>query len=198
MTAAIDNAVLTQSSPQKRTTATITVKQKRDWPDLKQPIAVQALVSELPGKQNQQVNQITINNNQPMNLAPGQAEVKLPVVVGANVQPGVYNVVLRTSAANVPFERDPKATPKPAKVNITLVEPATPLTITVLPREVGKLTLATPNPTLKVGGEVALVVKVARLYDYDGEFKVTLAARQRQRRDRRPRSSFRPARMRRR
>ena len=101
--------------------------------------------------------------------------MKLPVVVGANVQPGVYNVVLRTSAANVPFERDPKATPKPAKVNITLVEPATPLTITVLPREVGKLTLATPNPTLKVGGEVALVVKVARLYDYDGEFKVTLA-----------------------
>ena len=69
---------------------------------------------------------------------------------------------------------DPNATPKPAPVNITLVEPSAPLTITVLPRVVGTLTLATPNPTLKAGGEVALVVKVARLYDYAGEFKVTL------------------------
>jgi hypothetical protein len=178
MTSAIDNAVLTQGDPKKVTTATITVKQTRekspDWPALTQPIAVQALASELPGKQNQQGSQITINNNQPINLAPGQSEAKLPIVVGANVQPGVYNVVLRTSAANVPFERDPKAMPKPAPVNINLVEPSSPLTITVLPRVVGTLTLATPNPTLKVGGEVAVVVKVARLYDYAGEFKVTL------------------------
>ena len=77
------------------------------------------------------------------------------------MQPGVYNIVLRTSAANVPFVRDPKAMPKPAPVNITLVEPAAPLTITVLPRMVGTLTLATPNPTLKAGEEVAVVVKVA-------------------------------------
>jgi hypothetical protein len=174
VTAAIDNAVLTQSDPKKPTTATITVKQTRDWPDFKQPIAVQALAPELPGVPNQPVTQILINNNQPVNLAPGQAEAKLPVAVGANVQPGVYNVVLRTSAANVPFVRDPKATPKPAAVNITLVEPAAPLTITVLPRVVGTLTLATPNPTLKAGGEVAVVVKVARLYDYAGEFKVSL------------------------
>ncbi len=174
VTAAIDNAVLTQSDPKKPTTATITVKQARVWPDLKQPIAVQALASELPGKQNQQGSQITINNNQPVNLAPGQADAKLPVAVGANVLPGVYNIVLRTSAAAVPFVRDPKAEPKPAPVNLTLVEPAAPLTITVLPRVVGTLTLATPNPTLKVGEEVAVVVKVARLYDYAGEFKVAL------------------------
>ena len=174
VTAAIDNAVLTQSDPKKPTTATITIKQARGWPDLKQPIAVQALAPELPGKQNQQGSQITINNNQPVNLAPGQADAKLPVAVGASVQPGVYNIVLRTSAANVPFVRDPMAMPKPAPVNINLVEPAAPLSITVLPRVVGTLTLGTPNPTLKVGGEVAVVVKVARLYDYAGEFKVTL------------------------
>ncbi|HBI42121.1 MAG TPA: hypothetical protein DDY78_04580 [Planctomycetales bacterium] len=174
MTTAIDNAILTQSDPKKLTTATITVKLTRAWPDLNQPIAVQALAPELPGQQNQQGSQLTINNNQPINLAPGQAEAKLPVAVGANVQPGVYNVVLRTSAANVPYVRDPKATPKPAAVNIVLVEPAAPLTITVLPRVVGTLTLATPNPTLKAGGEVAVVVKVARLYDYAGEFKVSL------------------------
>ena len=42
VTAAIDNAVLMQSDPKKATTATITVKQTRDWADLKQPIAVQS------------------------------------------------------------------------------------------------------------------------------------------------------------
>ena len=81
---------------------------------------------------------------------------------------------MRTSAQNYPFVRDPKATPKPAPVNINLVEPSAPLTITVLPRIVGTLTLANPNPTLKVGGQVEVVVKVARLWDYAGEFKVSL------------------------
>ena len=175
VTPAIDKAVLTQGDPAKGpTTATITVKQTRQWPDLKQPIAVQAMAAELPGRQNQQGSQITINNNQPVNLIPDQAEAKLPVAVGPNVHPGVYNVVLRTSAANVPFARDPKATPKPAPVNIILVEPSAPLTITVLPRNVGTLTLANANPTLKVGGQVEVVVKVARLWDYAGEFKVSL------------------------
>ena len=175
VTPAIDKAVLTQGDPNKGpTTATITVKQTRLWPDLKQPIAVQALAAELPGRQNQQGSQLTINKDQPVNMNPDQAEAKLTVDVGPNVHPGVYNVVLRTSAQNYPFVRDPKATPKPPPVNINLVEPSVPLTITVLPRTVGTLTLANANPTLKVGGQVEVVVKVARLWDYAGEFKVSL------------------------
>ena len=62
----------------------------------------------------------------------------------------------------------------PPPVNINLVEPSLPLTITVLPRTVGTLSLATPNPTLKAGNEVSVVVKVARRYDFAGEFKVSL------------------------
>ncbi len=175
VTPAIDKAVLMQGEPNKPpTTATITVKQTRLWPDLKQPIAVQALAAELPGRQNQQGSQLTINKDQPVNMNPDKAEATLTVDVGANVPPGVYNVVLRTSAANVPFVRDPKATPKPPPVNVILVEPSAPLTVTVLPRTVGKLTLANPNPTLKVGGRVEVVVKVERLWDYAGEFKVSL------------------------
>jgi hypothetical protein len=172
---AIDNAVLVQGDPQKGPTkAEITVKATRLWTDLKQPIAVQALPAEMPGQQNQPPTQILINNNQPVNLNPDQAEAKLPVAVGPNVAPGVYNVVLRTSAQNHPFVRDPKAMKPPPPVNINLVEPSLPLTITVLPRTVGTLTLATPNPTLKAGGQVEVVVKVARLYDYAGEFKLSL------------------------
>ena len=175
VTPSIDKAVLMQGEPNKTpATATITVKQTRLWQDLKEPIAVQALAAELPGRQNQRESLITINKNQPVNLTPDKAEAKLTVDVGPNVQPGVYNVVLRTSAANVSFVRDPKATPKPAPVKIILVEPSVPLTLTVLPRTVGKLTLANANPTLKVGGRVEVVVKVARLWDYTGEFKVSL------------------------
>ena len=175
ITPTIDKAVLLQGDPQKGpTTASITIKQARLWPDLKQPIAVQAMVAEMPGQRNQPVTEIVINNNQPVNLNPDQAEAKLPVAVGANVAPGVYTVVLRSSVQNHPFVRDPMAKPKPPPVNINLVEPSLPLTITVLPRTVGKLALATPNPTLKAGAQVEVVVKVERLYDYAGEFKVSL------------------------
>ena len=44
----------------------------------------------------------------------------------------------------------------------------------MLPQHVGTLSLATPNPSLKAGGQVEVVVKVARLWDYAGEFKVSL------------------------
>jgi hypothetical protein len=174
MTAAIDTAALIQGDQQKPTAATITVKLTRQWADMKQPIAVQALAAEMPGQPNQPPTQILINNNQPVNINPDQAEAKLPVAVGANVAPGVYNVVLRASAQNVPYVRDPKAMPKPAPVNIILVEPTAPMTITVLPRTVGALSLAVPNPMLKAGGEVQVVVKVARQYDFAGEFKLSL------------------------
>ena len=175
ITPTIDKAVLLQGDPQKGpTTASITIKQARLWPDLKQPIAVQATADEMPGQRNQPATEIVINNNQPVNLNPDQAEAKLPVAVGANVAPGVYTVVLRSSVQNHPFVRDPMAKPKPPPVNINLVEPSLPLTITVLPRTVGKLALATPNPTLKAGAQVEVVVKVERLYDYAGEFKVSL------------------------
>ncbi|HVS37005.1 MAG TPA: hypothetical protein VMS17_15700, partial [Gemmataceae bacterium] len=153
----------------------ITIKQTRQWADMKQPIAVQSIVAEMPGQQNQPPTQIVINNNQPINLNPDQAEAKLPVAVGVNVHPGVYTVVLRSSLLNYPFVRDPMAKNKqPTPIN--LVEPSLPLTITVLPRTVGTLSLATPNPSVKAGGQVEVVVKVARLWDYAGEFKVSLVS----------------------
>ena len=56
----------------------------------------------------------------------------------------------------------------------TIVQPSTPITIRVLPKEVAKLTV-TPSPAkVQQGDRTELVVKVARLYDYEGEFKVHL------------------------
>ena len=50
------------------------------------------------------------------------------------------------------------------------------MTLTVLPKPLATLTLANANPTLKVGGQVEVVVKVSRLFDYAGEFKVSARA----------------------
>jgi hypothetical protein len=170
--ATIDNAALVQGDPAKGpTAATITVKLNRLWPDLKTPTAVLAIIQELPGTPNVAGTNVTINNNQPVNIAPDQTEAKLPVQVNANVQPGLYTIVLRTSS-QVPFNRDPKA---PQKQPTNIVLPTTPLALTVVPRVVGTLAVATPNPTLKAGGELPLTIKVTRLFDYAGEFKVVLA-----------------------
>ena len=46
------------------------------------------------------------------------------------------------------------------------------MTITVLPKQVATVTVANANLTAKVGASVELVVRVARMFDYAGEFKV--------------------------
>src|SRR6185437_15564750 len=45
-------------------------------------------------------------------------------------------------------------------------------TLTILPKSVATLTLSTQSATVKVGKEAEVVVKVGRLYGYEGEFKV--------------------------
>jgi hypothetical protein len=46
------------------------------------------------------------------------------------------------------------------------------VTITVLPKQVATLSLANPNVTAKIGAPSEVIVKVARMYDFAGEFKV--------------------------
>jgi hypothetical protein len=91
--------------------------------------------------------------------------------VKANATPGLYTVVLRGQAQS-PFVRDTKV--KGKQVNLTLMQPSTPITIRILPKEVAKLTVTPAAPKLKVGGRTEVLVKVGRLNDYEGEFKVRL------------------------
>ena len=44
--------------------------------------------------------------------------------------------------------------------------------LTVVPKSVATLALASPTVTAKVGAETEFVVKLTRQFDYDGEFKV--------------------------
>ncbi|HEY1859349.1 MAG TPA: PPC domain-containing protein, partial [Gemmataceae bacterium] len=156
LTATIDKPLLQQGDK-----ATIAVKLARVWPDLKNQVTVLAI--DLPPN-------LTINNNQPVNIAADKTDATLAVDVKANVLPGTYNLVLRTQT-QFPYNKDPNNKQK-QPVNVVL--PATPVTITVLPKNVATVAVAVPNPNVKVGAETEVVVKVTRLFDFAGEFKVEL------------------------
>jgi hypothetical protein len=134
---------------------------KRLWPDFKGALAVQAQNGELP-------RGLNVNNNQPVNVAAGKNDGTLNVVVNNQVPPGVYTIVLR-SQSQVPYNRDPAAKQKP---NVNVVQYSAPVTLTVLPKELARLSLSTQSPSVKAGAQADLIVRVNRLHNYDGEFKV--------------------------
>ncbi len=158
LTATLDKAELVQGAK-----ATVSLKLNRLWPDLKnQPFTVTALVPN---------QNLTLNNNQPLQIPAAKSEMSLPVEVKTGLPPGTYTVVLRVQS-QVPFNKDPLAKQRP---NINVVQPATPLTLVVLPQFLATVSTANPNVTLKAGTEADVVVRVARLHGYTGEFKVQLA-----------------------
>jgi len=125
---------------------------------------VQAVALDLPP------NLVAVNNGQPITFAPGKDEMKVTVEPKLAAPPGNYTVVVR-AAAQIPYNKDPMAKQKP---NTNVVQPSVPVTLTVLPKQVATVTLANPNVTAKVGAQGEVVVKLARLYDFGGEFKVQL------------------------
>jgi hypothetical protein len=155
LTAALDKDMVAQGDK-----AALAVKLARLWPDLKTPLTVQARTAELPSG-------LTVNNNQIFTLPPDKADGTLPVVVGPTVTPGTYTLVLRTSTI-APYSKDPAAKQKPQTL---IIQPSAPVTLTVLPKVVA--TVATAGvPSVKPGAQAEVVVRVARQYRYDGEFKV--------------------------
>jgi hypothetical protein len=140
---------------------TIKLKLARLWPDFKSQLTVQVIPPELP-------QGLIVNNNQPSAIAANKNDGTLAVNVNNNVPPGTYTIVLRTQT-QIPYNRDPKAKQKP---NTLVVLPSAPITLTVRPRALATLSLSTPTATVKVGKEMQVMVRVARMYGYDGEFKV--------------------------
>jgi hypothetical protein len=157
LTATIDKATLVQGDK-----ATLSVKLARLWPDLKQPLTA-TVMDPVPN--------VLINNGQPLPLAPGKDEATFPVQINPQAPPGTYTLVLRVASPPVPYSKDPMAKQKPP---IIIVQPSTPFNITVLPKSVATVTLAVPNPNIKAGTQGDVVVKVARQFGYEGEFKVQL------------------------
>src|SRR5207248_2336621 len=158
LTATIDKATVTQGDKPN-----VTLKLKRVWPDFKTPLQVQPL--ELAQVRGQPVIVVP-----PVTMAPGKDEAKVAVDVRPNIAPGTYNLAFR-GQTQFPYNKDPKAPQKPA-TNVVL--PSTPLTLTVLPKQLAAVKLPAPTVTAPPGGQGEVVVQVARMHNFAGEFKVKL------------------------
>ena len=98
----------------------------------------------------------------------GKDEFKAVLDVKPTMGPGTFNLVVKGSV-QVPYNKDPMAKQKP---NINIVQASTPVTISIAPKQLGTVTLVAANVTVKQGANAEVMVKVARLFDYDGEYKV--------------------------
>ncbi|HZZ82426.1 MAG TPA: PPC domain-containing protein [Gemmataceae bacterium] len=98
-----------------------------------------------------------------LTFAPGKDDLKAVLTVGANVPPGRYNIVFR-GFANI--------SPRPKGKAVNTIVTATPVEVTVLPKQVATLSVDNANPTIKVGADGMITVKVARQFDYADAFKV--------------------------
>ena len=96
-------------------------------------------------------------------------EVPLNLEARANGVPGLYTLAIR-GTAQVPFVKDASAKGKGVVPAETF---AAPIQVLVVPGALGKFTTGPlPNNTLKLGTGTDLPIKVERLYDFAGEYKV--------------------------
>jgi hypothetical protein len=140
---------------------TIPIKLVRHWPDLKGNAQVTALNQIQPAPLN-------FNNNQPFNLS--KDEMNLTVDVRSNTPPGAYTLVFKGQiVASVAKELMTKE-----KRSVAIIEPSSPITITVLPQAVVKVSLSSSAVALKAGESAELTVRVNRLNNFNGPLKVQL------------------------
>lgn len=152
LTARVDKPVVLQNDK-----VVVTVKVERLAADFKAPVQLTAL--NLPPTV--QVQPVKVGDN---------GEATVTINPGTGVPPGTYTVLLR-GQTQVPYAKNPKAKP----VNVALVQ-AVPVTITVMSRQVGTLSMTPAVPTIKPGEQAEVVVKLTRQNGYAGEFKVQLVA----------------------
>ena len=139
----------------------LTLKVDRYWPDFKAPL--QAVAVDLPPN-------LAVNNNQPVTIAGDKNSANVQLTTGPNVLPGTYSFLLRTTA-QVPYSKDPAAKQKPS---INVVLPSTVVTVAVLPKQVAALSVTPSKISLKAGGHGEVIVRLARMHNFAGEFKVRL------------------------
>jgi hypothetical protein len=139
---------------------TVPLKLARLWPDFKGQFQVTPVPQELPQGMNYGA----------LNFTPGKDEQSVVMNVPTNLPPGLYSFAFR-GFAQIPFNKDPMAKQKP---NVNVVQTSTPVLVTVLPKQVAQLSVANANPTVKMGNQVEVVVRVNRLHEYADAFKVKL------------------------
>ena len=157
------NAGEEQIVAQLGTKVKIPMKIARNWPEAKVPINV--VIVNLPA------GFVFNGKNAPLAIAADKAEASLEIDIDAKVNPGTYAIVFR-GTGQVPYVKDAKD-PKAQKNPVSITQPSTQIVVKVLPKTVANLTV-NPPAALKLGATTEVVVKVQRLYDFDGEFKIEL------------------------
>jgi hypothetical protein len=105
----------------------------------------------------------------PISVAPGNTGVvTLDAKGGTAFTPGVYTVFVRgqTQAINPKLPIPPKGGP-PNFVQISM-----PVSLTIVPKQIGKLTAAPATPRVSAGKDIEITVKLARQYDFPVTLKV--------------------------
>jgi hypothetical protein len=132
----------------------VPVKMETHWPDFKGNVTVTA--GALPPG-------LSLN---PVTLSTGNKDGAVAVFNnkgGAALPPGHYTIVLRGQTQPI----NPKAPPPPqmGKGPINHVQASAPITLTILPTQLGKLTVTPAQAKVQPGKAVELTVKLARQYD---------------------------------
>jgi hypothetical protein len=150
-----EKAVLVQG---EKLTVPVTVA--RRWQDLKGPVKISPL-SFPPG--------LSISGKSALVTFEAQeTTVVVKLETKQDLVPGTYSVLFQ-ARAQIPFEQ---GVGSKGKANVGVSVPSAPLTLTVLPRQVAALGLTPAEPTIRIGQAADVIVKVKRLHDYQGEFKV--------------------------
>jgi len=162
LVATVDKSVLVQGAQ-----TTLGLKLTRLWPEMKGPMYIMP-VQAAPGRPLLPLNVIVNrNNNQPITLQAGKDQAAVTIEARPNAQAGTFNLVL-AAEAQVPVPGSGAR----QRQSVVVALPATPITLTILPREVARLSLARNNPTIRAGTGMDLELRVARLNNYDGPLDV--------------------------
>jgi len=153
MNATIDKNKIVQG--EKGTIKVLVVK--RD-PEMKAAILIEPV--DLPAN--------FVNNNKAISIAPAANDGSIPVTVPATQAPGVYSILLRGQTI-MGFAKDAAGKQKPA---VNIVSVITPIELTVLPKALGEFSITNAGVQVKTGQEGMLELKVKRLHNYEGVYKV--------------------------
>jgi hypothetical protein len=158
LVASVDRPVIGQGDA-----ATLSLNLARLSPDFTGPL--QVVPADLSPE-------ISVNNGQPIVLAPGHDGAILPLVTRPTILPGLYSLAFH-STAQMAFSKDSAAK---QKLMITVALPSTPALIEVVPRQVAMIAVAPSSVTIGPGRPAEVWVSVKRLYDFSGPFHVQLAS----------------------
>jgi len=138
------------------------------------PVKVTPIAADF--KANVQVSALTPSPsvNQPpqsVTITPGkEAVVNLDNKLTAT--PGNFTLILRGQTQ----PPQPNQQPKPGGPR-NLIQTTPPIAVTIVPKQLAKLTVPQNSTKIKPGGSADVAIKVSRQFDYRGEFKVEVDAK---------------------